>query len=299
MTQKLTKMEIDRIDLVDAGANGRRFALFKRDGGGPDEAEQRGLIAKIGDAVAKALGIPTPVEKAMTFAQIVAGREISTALEENWWVLQDALWSAIYATDDEGNDLTLDAKKALVGQNLDEFKAFLLERMDAGVEKSAGPSEVRMVAALVAKVGKKVSAARLARLKEAADALAGVLAEVEADDESAKTEKRANAQVAKEADVTPEELKAAVSEVVKAEIAPLRADVDELKKAKQPAEPVAKGDTPDPDDEVTLESVAKAVVAIADRMEAVEKQRGTRQSGSGEEATPVKKSDAKFAGFFN
>lgn len=286
MTQRLTKMEIDRVDLVDAGANGRRFALFKRAGGTGDEPPVRvdadeGFVGKIAKAIASAFGIPQPVEKAMTFAQIVAGREISVALEENWWVLQDALWSAIYAVDDDGADLPLDAKKALVAQNLDEFKAFLLERMDAGVAKSARPPQARFIEAFVAKVGRKVSAARLTRLKEAADALGAVLAEVEADDESAETQKRATPQ---EEDMTPEEL----AEAIRKGNEPLVARIEALEKK---AQPVAKAD--DEEQPATLETVVEAIGKLAERVEGIEKSRGSRTSTT-DEPTPVKKS--KWAG---
>ena len=300
MTQKLTKMEIDRIDLVDAGANGRRFALFKRDAdvdvaGDEGLAEKRGLVERVAGAVAKALGIPEPVEKSMTFAQIVAGREMSQALEEHWYTLSDALWSAIYATDDEGNDLSLDAKKQLVSQNLDEFKAFLLERMDAGVEKGARPGSARFIQAFVAKVGRKASAARVARLKEAADALGAVLAEVEADEESAETEKRATAQVAKEAgDVTPEEL----AEAIRKGNEPLVQRIEALEKSgktEEPAEPVAKGEADDEEGEATLDTVVEAIGKLADRVGAIEKRRGERQSAGGEEAV-AKKDAGVFAG---
>jgi hypothetical protein len=284
VTQQLTDMEIDRADLVDRGANGRRFALFKRD---PDAAPLElgeGWVAKltgaIGSSVAKALGIPEPVAKVMTFAERVAGEEMSDALEEHWTTLQDSLWSAIYAYDDEGNALSLDAKKQLAAQNLDEFKAFLLERMDQGVTKADGSVEVRLLEAFVAKVGRKASAARVARLQEAADALGAVLAEVAADVESAETEKRANPQ---EEDVTPDEIKAAVSEVVKAELAPIRTEIEALKTA-------AAAD-PDPEKEpATLEGVTEAIGKLADRIGAMETSRGTRQSAASDEATPVKKS---------
>lgn len=294
MTQKLTKMEIDRIDLVDAGANGRRFALFKRAAAGAAVSEvDEGFIAKvtkaIGDGISKAFGIPEPVEKAMTFAQIVAGREVNQALEEHWYTLSDALWSAIYATDDEGNDLSLDAKKGLVATNLDEFKAFLLERMDSGVTKGDGPMDARLFTAFIAKVGKKVSAARLARLNEAATALGAVLAEVEADDESAETEKRATPQ--EENDVDKEQLE----EVLKAHLTPIAERLEALEKGRGSGEPVAKGDEGEGDDPVTLEVVAEAIGKMGDRLEAIEKRRGERQSAGGEE-TKVKKEAGAWAG---
>ncbi len=296
MTQKLTKMEIDRIDLVDAGANGRRFALFKRDATAPLEGLDEGWLAKvtkaIGSGLATAFGIPEPVEKAMTFAQIVAGREMSQALEEHWTTLQDARWSAIYAYDDDGNALSLAAKKQLVEQNLDEFKAFLLERMDQGVTKSDGPVDVRLFEAFIAKVGKKVSAARLSRLQEAADALGAVLAEAEADAESADTQKRATPQ---EEDMTTEELVAAITKANE----PLVARIEALEKSgttEESAEPVTKGDEAEGEDgDVSLATVVEAITKLADRVESIEKRPGQRQSAEGED-TAVKKGSGVFAG---
>lgn len=279
MTQQLTKMEIDRVDLVDAGANGRRFALLK-------SANDDGLIARIAKGVADLLRIEEPVAKAMTFAQIVAGREMSQALEEHWYTLQDALWSAIYATDDDGNDLSTEAKKALVGQNLDEFKAFLLERMDAGVTKADGSSDQAMFAAFIAKVGKKISAARRATLKEAADALAAVLAETDADAESA-TKKRATAEQEEIDDMTPEELSAAIAKGNE----PLVARIEALEKAQPATVTKTDGEGQPTDEEPTLATVVEAVSKLADRVGGLETTPGARQSATGEAAAqPVTKS---------
>lgn len=295
MTQQLTKMEIDRVDLVDAGANGRRFALFKRAGEPEGPSPLRGIngwgpgiVAKIADGVAKALGIPESVEKAMTFAQIVAGREISQALEEHWYTLQDALWSAIYAVDDDGADLSLEAKKALVGQNLDEFKAFLLERMDAGVTKGAGSADGRLFAAFIAKVGRKISGARMAQLKEAADALAAVLADVEADGESAETKKRATPQQEEIDDMTPEELSAAIAKGNE----PLVARIEALEKAQKTPVTKADGDGGDDDDEDDVPAgIVKILEPLIDRVAKLETAPGARTSATGEgAATPVTKS---------
>jgi hypothetical protein len=296
VTQKLTDMEIDRVDLVDAGANGRRFAVLKRDGGGAPLELGEGWLTKltsaIGSSVAKALGIPEPVEKAMTFAQIVAGREMSDALEEHWTTLQDALWNAIYAYDDDNQPLPVESKKALVAQNLDEFKAFLLERMDQGIAKSDGSTDARLFTAFIAKVGKKVSAARLARLTEAADALGAVLAEVAADDGSAETEKRATPQEETDVTLTPEDIAA----ITKAN-EPLVARIEALETASKPAEPVTKTEG-DGDAEPTIGDVLTAFSKLAERVEKIEEQRGVRTSASGEETVQKSGGKSAFAGVF-
>jgi hypothetical protein len=302
VTQKLTKMEIDRIDLVDAGANGRRSALFKR--GATEGAEfadgidaNEGFIAKvtkaIGSGLAAAFGIPEPVEKAMTFAQIVAGREMTDALEEHWQTLQDALWNAIYAWGDDDQPLPIDQKKALVAQNLDEFKAFLLERMDTGVAKADRPADARHLEAFVAKVGRKISGARMAQLNEARDALVAVLAEVETDDASANTAKRATAQ---EEEMTPEEL----ADAIRKGNEPLVARIEALEKSQ--AAPVTKaegdGDGDGDDEDEVPEAVAKVFAPLIERLDRLEKAPGARTSLAGEDTgEPVKK--GKWAGVLN
>lgn len=281
MATQLTDMEITKVSLVDAGANQRRFAVLKRDAGEAPDPEKRSLLAKI----AKALGIhlDDPVAKTRTFAEIIAGQQLSDALYDSWYTLSDSLWAAIYAYDDNGADLPIEAKQALVAQNLDEFKAWLLGQMETGIAKrDQPPTDARSVAAFVRKVGKKISAARLEQLKTAADALAAVLAEVESSD-SEDTTKRAQPE---EAPMTSEEL-AQVQKAIADAVAPIAADVAVLKAA---AKPVAKAD-PDPKpegsdgDTVSLADVAKAITKLADRVEGLEGARSVRKQLDGQDGT--------------
>lgn len=390
----LTKMEIDRVSLVDRGANGRRFAILKRDDG--VDPEKRSLLSKlagalgfelasvekaetktvdgvegfrpehfgyapdpvapagwklrlfadpaddtpdarlIGAAVA-ALGpkgfrgqrveiptddlpkvkarvraawrkahpdaaeddMPETIAKAQqTFASLVAGQQLTEALDDQFWTLKDALWSAIYARDEDDQLLSPEARQALVAQSLDEFKAYLIGQMEAGIAKSDELMPDPLAAGLesaIRKVGKKISAARLERLKAAADALAAVLADVEGSDDSA-VEKRADAQ---EADMTSEEIERitkTITDTVAAAVAPIVTDVAVLKSAiEKPA-----GETGDSDGEedVTPAQVAKVLSAVLDRLETVEKAqaRGSRTSLGGQDAGDVKKSI--WAGMF-
>jgi len=284
MTTQLVKMGIQHVSLVDRGANAREFAILKRAYETPPVAMppvsaspvEPGLIEKI-----KTLLGVTPVAKAQqTFASIVAGRELTDALAEHWTTLQDAMWSAIYAYDADNQPLPLEEKKALAAQNLDEFKAYLLAEMDRGITKSdlsASAFAKAMVDGAVRKVGRKISAARMASLKEAADKLLAVLAEVEGSDE--ETEKRALPEEG--ADMTSEELAAAIAKANE----PLVARLEAIEKA-QTAKAAGEGE--ENDDPVTLESIAEAIGKLADRVEGVEKGRGQRTSGNGEDATVQK-----------
>lgn len=285
MSQRLTDMQISRVSLVDRGANEKRIAVLKRDEEasmndqvaaalarveGDERAGVAGWLRKAADAL---MGVPAraaPVAKVATFGEIVAGRALTQALDEAWYTLQDALWAAIWATDESGQALSLDAKTALVARNLDEFKAYLLAEMERGIEKRAGGDAARAQAALgvlVAKVGRKITASRLGRLNAAATALNSVLAEV--------ADAEAEAETAEEDLVEKAEFEAVVKAAVSEAMAPLMARVEAIEKAGAPAA--------DEGDEVTLGTLAEVVGKLADRIEAVEKARGTRASLAGQD----------------
>ena len=337
MSQRLTGMAIDKVSLVDRGANGRPFAVLKRDeeGSMTDPADPpAGVIAWLRkalgiDAVVKSaaptaaegmrdhLSAKTPaghgmgdvaiadmsmatmntkhaamhdagadhshtVAKTATFAEIVAGQELTDALSDSFYTLQDVLWSAVYACDENGQDLSMEAKTALVAQDLDEFKAYLLAEMaEVTVAKSdQGSLDQRRLGALVRKVGKKISGSRLERLSAAAEALNSVLAEV------AEVVADEAAGAAEEVDVDKAEMVAAFTEAIE----PIAKRVAALE-----AKPVV--ETPDAADDapVTLETIAEAIGKLADRVEKVEGAGAVRKSMAGQDgAVDVKKS--VFAG---
>mgnify|MGYP001602016939 CR=1 FL=1 len=295
MSQRLTDMSITRVSLVDKGANAKRFAVLKRDeevamttpAAAPADETPAGIAAWLRKAADVLLGRTIPVAKTATFAEIVAGQELRDALYDSWYTLEDALWAAIYAYDENGQSLPLEAKKALVAQDLDEFKAYLLVQMDSGITKrDGGPAEAatRHVAAVIAKVGRKISAARLERLTSAADALNSVLAEVIADED---TEKRATGTEEVTDMATADEITAAVAKGLEPVIE--RIEAIEKRLPAEAAAAVAKTETTE--DELTLEGVAKAVLDLGERVEAIAKARGERQSLAGQDGPdPVKKS---------
>jgi hypothetical protein len=231
------------------------------------------------------------VAKAMTFAEVVSGQELSDALADSFYTLQDVLWGAIYAYDEKGQALTIEAKTALVAQDLDEFKAYLLAQM-ASVTVAKGDLESpdqRRLGAIVRKVGKKITASRLVRLNAAAEALNSVLAEVAevVADEAADT--------AEEVEVDKAEMVAAMTEALE----PISKRLEALEKAEPVAKvdaaaaATAKGEVEDP---VTLETVAAVIEKLADRLEAIEGGAAVRKSLEGQDggAEVVKKS--KWAG---
>jgi hypothetical protein len=295
MTQRLTDLEITRVSLVDKGANARRLAVLKRDEEGSMTDPIAAAIAKAGPEEAKvgvlawlrkALGLgAAPVVKTATFAEVVAGQELSDALYDSWYTLQDVLWGAIYAYDENGQALSIEAKTALVAQDLDEFKAYLLAQMaSVTVAKGdEGSPDQRGLAAWIRKVGKKISGSRLERLSAAAEAINSVLAEVaDVVDEAAET--------AEEVEVDKAEMVAAMTEALE----PISKRLEAIEKAKpvEKVESAADGAGTEEEEPVTLETAVKVIEKLADRLEVLEGGAAVRKSLTGQDggAEPVKKS---------
>lgn len=291
MTQRLTNLEITRVSLVDKGANAKRLAVLKRD----EEASMTDSAETPAGVVAwlrKQLGMAEPVAKGpRTFSDIVAGQQLSDALWDNWYTLEDALWSAIYATDDNGQAISMEARQALVAQNLDEFKAYLLDQMASVVSKGEpGPTDLakRRIADTVAKVGKKISGSRLERLQAAAEALTSVLDEVA----EAVTDEAAGE--AEEVQVDKAELVAAFTEANEPIVKRLEA-LEQAAVAK--ADPDAQPDGDESEgEELTLEGVATIVEKVFDRLEAIEGGQAIRKSLAGQDGGTEAVKKSTFAG---
>ena len=227
------------------------------------------------------------IAKAATFAEVVAGQELSDALYDSWYTLQDVLWGAIYAYDETGQTLSIEAKTALVAQDLDEFKAYLLAQMaSVTVAKGdEGSPDQRRLGAIVRKVGKKISGSRLERLSAAAEALNSVLAEV------AEVVANEAADPAEEVEVDKAEMVAAMTEALE----PISKRLEALEKAKpvEKVESAADGAGTEEEEPVTLETAVKVIEKLADRLEVLEGGAAVRKSLDGQDGgtTPVKKSE--------
>ena len=227
------------------------------------------------------------VAKTATFAEVVAGQELTDALSDSFYTLQDVLWSVVYAYDEAGQALSLEAKTALVAQDLDEFKSYLLAQMagTAVAKGDQGSPDQRRLGAIVRKVGKKITASRLVRLNAAAEALNSVLAEVAevVADEAADT--------AEEVDVDKAEMVAAFTEAMEPISKRLTA-LEATPVVKVEVEAVAKDEV----DPVTLETVVAVIEKLADRLAAVEGSGGVRKSLAGQDGGVEVKKASVFAG---
>ena len=143
----------------------------------------------------------------------------------------------------------------------------------------------------LAKIGRKISAARLERLKGAAEGarsaaqtLHDVLAEVE--DEIDDTEKRAD--LAQEVDMTPEEITTAIADGIAKAMEPFLARLDVVEKREDPDVAAAV--------EAAQAPLTEVVEKVLDRIEKIETARGMRTSTDGQDGDGVKKS--QWAGIF-
>ncbi len=117
MTQELRNMRIRQVSLVDKGANGRTFAILKRDAG----------------AVRK--GVPA------TFGMLQGAREIATWLPEALYSLGQVVNAAV-AGDPNDPAVTPELRLAAVRGSAAEFSAQLLERVAAAIVGQAPASDV-------------------------------------------------------------------------------------------------------------------------------------------------------------
>lgn len=282
MPKHLSRMAIDKVSLVDKGANDRTIAVLKRqpmvsDPNAPAPEPEPGLLRRVAETLG--LAVPEPVAKAEDFDGINAEHDLEAAIEDGFATLKSAVWGAKYAYHDDGTEYTMAEKAALAATSIDQFKAFIVDAMT------------------VQKAGRKISGARLDQIKAAFATLGEVIEGVEAGWWTPP-----DGVVAKEVSMTPEEMQAAIEKAVADEVAKRLAPesetmtalsksvVDGVVAAMPKPEPVEKAETPEPEkaeddpDEVTLETVAEAVVELSKRLDA--RAVSTRQSAAGGDTAP-------------
>lgn len=291
MARHLTRMAIDKVSLVDRGANGRRFAVLKR---AEDEEPQQESIT---DRVLGALGLrydseSGTVRKADTFGDI-RGREAATeAAEDGFRIMQEAFWSAQYGRDESGEPLSTDARVALVETSLSQFGQYLTDAMR------------------VQKVGRKISGARLDRMKEAMRILGGIIEGVE-QGWWTPPDGEAVTKGAPEDDMNEQQVAEAIQKAIEAERATLLAEDGPLMTGitKAVAGVLAKAEptesAPDTSDleakvdelSATQGQVIEAVAKVLERIEAVEKSRRQSLPGTdGDEPVAKRGNVAKLSG---
>ncbi|MEW6104745.1 MAG: hypothetical protein AB1563_00030 [Bacillota bacterium] len=192
------------------------------------------------------------VKKAAEFEAAMAAQETTQDISSAIWLLQDTIRGILQ--DEEGN------KVERIKANVAAFQDYvtgLLER--EGVQKAREALE---------KAGRKISAARLAKLKETHQNLvnlAAALAELIQEAEIIGTEEE-DATVTKEEleKFKTEELAPAVNEAVQKALGPLEERIAKLEKAQE--------------EKNLEETIKKALEPLAARVETIEKARAASQS---------------------
>jgi hypothetical protein len=181
MATRLKGLTVDRVDLVDIGANldrrtgdGAHIMLYKR---APQEAPapiaetpMQRLIAKAKSLQASADLIAKTEAVARSFDEVLAGRKAQQALDSLWDLYYAFMESArsIFESD-EANKIGLLRVSAV-----DFMNAFLMALPEAAEDASD--------AAGVEKIGRKISGSRMKQLREMHEKLGSLLKEVEGDE---------------------------------------------------------------------------------------------------------------------
>lgn len=145
-TQRLTNMSVDKVALVDRGANGRTFAVLKRDGAGrgprtvtKTEADAAAITAQLERHVRLGKAVPS-------FEQLIESRALEGWLPAGLEALSAVLWAVLTATDDGGEPLTPEVRMTAAIGAVDQFRAELLDRMAATIAKRHGQRSPALVA---------------------------------------------------------------------------------------------------------------------------------------------------------
>lgn len=254
---KLSNLRVTKVDLVDFGASydaktgdGAHVLLYKRADLAKDQpcatdvhtdTPQKkkkkqldamskavdaadALIAKYGDVAEVAVALKPKVLSFRDAYARVEARESMDDLHEMWWAFCDAAQS-ILASDAAGKD-------ALLRDSAADFTTALLAALP-------DPAEVEAMTD-VAKVGRKISAARLAALRNTHEMLGSIIAEGEEAMPDPKDTQTADAEVQKRIDTAVAAAVAKAIEPLAAENAALKADIAKSNTAAADAQSVAK-----------------------------------------------------------
>lgn len=299
---ELRDVDVQCVSLVSKAANKRTFKIFKsadykepEPAFAPSPSEDSGLMRKVVEALK---GVFTGVEKGDVMDRFNIQRR-----RESFWKAVDALATTLDVRDrwSDSNSVGKDAKTVdanVVSSALAEFTTII-----TGIFKDSEPGATTEGATTppatepgeaIAKSGRKISASRLAGLKDAHGILAQIIAEAEASASEGGTE------------VTKEELSAVIkaemkgieerlSAVEKAAVPPV-AETEEEKKKRLEEEAKKKGT--EVTKETLVEALKGALEPITARLEVVEKARGISNAAPADGTEPVAKSDG-WGGIFS
>ena len=175
MPTKLRQLRIKRLDLVDAGANqDAHVLLYKRAAPieGADNPAEKGMLNHLLAVIGKKLGwqpedvasLTKEMQEAETFSDALIDRRLQEAMSDLYdftYALQDSIRSILHS--DEAD------KASLIREALNDFAATASAMVNGWLSDTSS----------VTKIGRKISAQRLARLKAVLKDLSTMIAEAE------------------------------------------------------------------------------------------------------------------------
>lgn len=279
----MTNMDINFISLVKKGANKQKIQIYKSDDYEEPETnsvdeEVKGFFDVMKSfftgkqTIAKA---DTP-KKAKSFTDKMAVYDVMDGM----WRVTDTLTSTLR---DILNDENVTDKQTDMNTAIDEFAAYMKERIKNVGKKVTKSDTDFFMAEPIEKAGKKISTARLENIKSAIVALQSIVDDVSTDTEGGDGE-------VKKEEIT-EIIKSALGESLK----PITERLDKIEKedgVEDPKKEVNKEDIA----EIVKSAISDSLQPINERLATVEKARGISKQTDDEPKETVKKSDNIFAG---
>lgn len=263
---EMRDVDVKTVSLVGKAANKKKFAIFKSaEDITVDEIEEQRMEKGLFDAF-KDFFAKYSVEKG-EIRNAVARQEKASKFYTAFWAMERVL-----------SKMTDEANWSGLIAAAEEFVTVCKEiaNGDGAVAKAC----IEEFAAEVEKAGKKISSARLTKLKDAHAFLAEIIAEAEAE-ESEQVEKE-------DTNMTKEEMQ----NIIKEALSPVTTRLEVIEKAMAETEtPAGSGGTKE--EEIKLEDVIKEAIApICERLDAIEKVHGVSNKIGTD--TVEKKDDSNF-----
>ena len=260
MARKLLKLDIEEVSGVDAAANKRRFLIKKSAAPEKKESQKMKITEKLAKAFSdffiKQMGAEEE-EGASTFSEELLERkmgEIMGDLSDHVGALYESVRSILGSAETD--------KPGLISQSIADFSKCLVDCVSEWLMADMGTEGV-------AKIGAKMTADRLKRMKEVHAAMGNIISEVGKDeqtknaDQKAKTEKRRIDMLTEQKEKLPKELREEVNKM-EADAIKMTARIAELETAK-PADkgddgedPILKGASPELKAAILKERAEKA-----------------------------------------
>jgi hypothetical protein len=181
VANKLSDLQVNEVSLVKSGAIGEKFTIIKS--ADPvstipenQNVEKTGLLGEIKKAITGFFDKISKKKSFTNFKDAIAEKEVKNTFYEAFWILDDIVWNIF------NDDLIID-KVSAVAAAITDFKEYIIAQLstDSGVTKMKEVQKSYRELQKVEKVGKKVSSARLAQLKNVIDIVSSIVSDAESE----------------------------------------------------------------------------------------------------------------------